>query len=419
MELITKELLINFLFILLPLLIMQMLYFLKYLYRLEEINEFWFIVSLLISMVMCMLFPFSLGNGLSWDLRRVPLLLGILYAGPKYGISLLFALLVVRYSLGGDGFFITIYAYVPMAFVAVLFSRYYMKTSLKHKLMSNVILVFISLLITYFAVTFIADVNLTKEIWVVYFLINIISIVIATGIWEVIKANLYVLQRLIKVEKLEVVSNLAASISHEVRNPLTASKGFMQLSAEGSVSQETKKFIRLSIQELDRATEIINDYLTFAKPAPEIEEKITIYKEISNAANVLTPFANMNGVEIELCPEKKELHYIVGERKKLGQALVNILKNGIESMENGGKLSIELTYGTRYIDIKITDRGKGMTQEQIARLGEPYFTTKEKGTGLGMMVTFSIIQSIGGKINVTSELNKGTCFMIQLPVTSG
>ncbi|MGK9184795.1 DUF4084 domain-containing protein [Priestia filamentosa] len=220
-----------------------------------------------------------------------------------------------------------------------------------------------------------------------------------------------------KSEKLEIVSHLAASISHEVRNPLTVAKGFMQLFYEDLTENSKKQFWDIAIQELDRATEIINDYLMFAKPAIENKEMVNIWHELQHAVTIVTPLANMNTVQIHLPLRKnKDVFFILGDRQKLQQYLINVLKNGIEAMPNGGNLRVLLHYHHPNLQIDIHDSGKGMTQEQINRLGEPYFTTKEKGTGLGMMVSFSIIKGMNGSINVTSKPQKGTCFSIRLPL---
>ena len=96
--------------------------------------------------------------------------------------------------------------------------------------------------------------------------------------------------------------------------------------------------------------------------------------------------------------------------------MLNIAKNGIEAIEDGGSLHIEIQMDKDHIILLIRDTGKGMTKEQIKRLGEPYFTTKgAKGTGLGMMVSFSIIHSMNGSIQIKSEFGKGTCFEITFP----
>lgn len=218
-----------------------------------------------------------------------------------------------------------------------------------------------------------------------------------------------------KSEKLQIVSHLAASISHEVRNPLTVVKGFMQMFYENLQEDSKKQYWDIAIQELDRAAEIINDYLMFAKPAIENKEKVSIWQEIEHAVNIVTPLANMNSVHIRP-PSGNKGGYVLGDRQKLQQCLVNIFKNGIEAMPNGGELQIFIHHHhSEYLQIDIHDSGIGMTQEQLNRLGEPYFSTKENGTGLGMMVSFSIVKGMNGKIQVTSELNKGTCFSIELP----
>lgn len=219
-----------------------------------------------------------------------------------------------------------------------------------------------------------------------------------------------------KSEKLEIVSHLAASISHEVRNPLTVAKGFLQLFYEDLTEESKKQLWGIAIQELDRATEIINDYLMFAKPAIENKEMINIWNELQHAVTIVTPLANMNTVQIHLSLRNDEDSFVLGDRQKLQQCLINVLKNGIEAMPNGGKLQVTLHHHHSDLQIDIYDSGKGMTQQQINRLGEPYFTTKEKGTGLGMMVSFSIIKGMNGSINVTSEPQKGTCFSIKFPL---
>ena len=197
-----------------------------------------------------------------------------------------------------------------------------------------------------------------------------------------IRTNFQVLQKLIKAEKLQTVSHLAASMSHEVRNPLTAVRGFIQLLSEDIPAYSRKDYADIALSEVDRATEVINDYLTFAKPILEKEEKLNTSEEIQHAVNIITPLATMNGIQLKVSlPEKQ--HFTKGEGKKFQQCLINLLKNGIESMKPNGELHIFQTYSNGMIEIHIQDQGKGMTEEQINRLGEPYFTTKEKGPDLG------------------------------------
>ena len=147
-------------------------------------------------------------------------------------------------------------------------------------------------------------------------------------------------------------------------------------------------------------------------------KRLILLKKYSDAVNVISPLANMNGVEIVQTIHDPKINQItmMGDRKKFQQCLINIIKNGIESMKSkGGKLHIHLSSSPDKVQIDISDQGVGMSQEQMNRLGQPYFTTKEKGTGLGLMVSYSIIKGMCGTIEVSSEVGKGTCFSINLP----
>ena len=258
--------------------------------------------------------------------------------------------------------------------------------TLKQKIIVTISLSVFSLLSSLILSYTVFSIDLKLSFWWQYIGIHIIGMLMSTLLWEVIQTNFQVLQKLIKAEKLQTVSHLAASISHEVRNPLTAARGFIQLLSEDISTHSRKDYADIAITELDRATEVINDYLTFAKPTLEKEEKINVNEEIQHAVNVITPLATMNGVQVKVSLLEHPLYFTKGERKKFQQCLINILKNGIESMENNGELQIFQTYTNGMIKIDIQDQGKGMTQEQINRLGEPYFTTKEKGTGLGRYI---------------------------------
>ncbi len=219
-----------------------------------------------------------------------------------------------------------------------------------------------------------------------------------------------------KLGELKTVSQMAASISHEVRNPLTVVKGFNQLLRNPDLTEEQKNlYIQLSLEELNRAESIITDYLTFAKPSVEYLEKLELSKELDYIVHVLNPYATMRNTVIQVEKDDGPLH-IFGESRELRQSLLNIMKNGIESMELGGTLVIQVQKVKEHAVITIKDTGKGMSSEQIEKLGTPYYSTKDKGTGLGTMVAFSIIKAMKGEIKVDSEIGKGTCFSISIPL---
>jgi two-component system sporulation sensor kinase B len=414
----TKDLLVNFLFILLSLFLVQLFYMIKYTYRMEELKGWVLGIFPVVSLVLCMLFPVAFDMGFVWDLRWIPFILGGLYGGYRLGLLLLFLVLSIRYYQGADmGFYLTAVTFSLVGFAVFTLSKYYLRMKLKQKIMLSCSISIFALMCSILFSKLIFETNLETSFWLQYITIHIVGMFISTLLWEIIVINFNVLQKLVKTEKLQMVSHLAASISHEVRNPLTVSRGFIQMLAKDISTQSRKEYAAIALQELDRATEIINDYLTFAKPALEKLETINVNEEIQHAVSVITPLATMNNVEIQLSLMNQEHYFVKGEKKKFQQCLINILKNGIESMPNHGKLKIQQSYRNLTLKIDIEDEGTGMTQDQIDRLGEPYFSTKEKGTGLGMMVSYSIIKGMNGNISVTSEYGKGTCFTIELPVS--
>lgn len=202
-------------------------------------------------------------------------------------------------------------------------------------------------------------------------------------------------------------------MSHEIRNPLTDTKGFLQLVISQPLPDKTKDYLRLAQEKLAHAETVISDYLTFAKPSLKNPTVLNLADEIGKIVKLLTPYANMQSAKINFQYDKEST--VIGESQRFHQCISNILKNSIEAMPNGGSIEIELIRKDIQI-VKITDTGIGMTPEQVQRLGEPYFSTKEKGTGLGMMVVFGIIRSMRGKLHVYSEIDKGTQFVMKFPL---
>lgn len=144
-------------------------------------------------------------------------------------------------------------------------------------------------------------------------------------------------------------------------------------------------------------------------------ERINVNEEVRYLSNVLLTYANYHNIQIDGNVLQDESLFIVGDKYKFRQAFINIGKNAIEAMINGGLLAINVKSKESHISIVVSDTGVGMTEEQVRRLGTPYYSTKEKGTGLGTMVSFGIIKKMNGKIELKSELGKGTEYTIVFP----
>lgn len=216
-------------------------------------------------------------------------------------------------------------------------------------------------------------------------------------------------------EKMEIISELAASVAHEVRNPLQVTRGFLQL-LEQKTDGDERKYLTMALSELDRASGIITDFLTFAKPEFEQVTVLNVHNEFTHIESILLPLCHLNGGKMVL--DVAEGLWVKGNSSKFKQAFINIIKNSIEALNGEGMIQV-LAYakGDKAI-IRIRDNGEGMEPEVLGRLGEPYFSNKTKGTGLGLMVTFRIIEAMSGEIQFYSKKGAGTESVIQLPLTA-
>lgn len=216
-----------------------------------------------------------------------------------------------------------------------------------------------------------------------------------------------------KAEKLSMVGELAAGIAHEIRNPLTTVKGFVQLLKE---SEGGSLYADTILGELDRINFIVSEFMVFAKPHSRYYTNCNVKEILHGIIQFLEPEALLKNVRLTRKFTSQDV-WINGEPNQLKQVFLNIIKNAIEAMPNGGKVLVSIKLTEKGVVIFIKDTGIGMSAEQVKKIGEPFYTTKPSGNGLGLMVSFKIIQDHQGIIDVESELNKGTKFIITLPTT--
>ncbi|BCJ85016.1 hypothetical protein skT53_00010 [Effusibacillus dendaii] len=217
-----------------------------------------------------------------------------------------------------------------------------------------------------------------------------------------------------KTEGLSTVGELAAGVAHEIRNPLTTIKGFVQLQQQGAFKPT---YLDIMLNEVNRIETIINEFLILGNSQEVHIEKIDIGGLLQQVKELLAAQAILKNIQIH-CDSKPKLPFIRGNESKLKQMFVNLLKNAIDSMNDGGDIRIEA--GKQDYDsilIRIIDQGCGMDEERIKRLGEPCYSTKEKGTGVGLMVSYKIIKEHHGTIDFQSEINRGTTVTVKLPIS--
>ncbi|MDM5327278.1 ATP-binding protein [Neobacillus sp. CF12] len=221
-------------------------------------------------------------------------------------------------------------------------------------------------------------------------------------------------ERLSRTEKLSVVGELSASVAHEIRNPLTSLKGFVQLlQMEDDKHQD---YYQIMLDELNRINHIVGELLLLAKPQHLKYTKMAIQKVLNDVISLLAVEATLYNVQIEVNFPKEDI-IIECEPNQLKQLFINVIKNSIEASQNDSTITISLfRLEQDKISITVKDNGCGISKERLEKIGEPFYSSKEKGTGLGLTVSFKIVQSHNGTINFESEIGTGTLVNITLPM---
>lgn len=212
------------------------------------------------------------------------------------------------------------------------------------------------------------------------------------------------------LSQLASVGQIAAGIAHEVRNPLTAVKGFLQLLQK----EEGHQYIDIAQTELDNALTTLNNLLQVSKPDLEDEELQSIYLAVE-LESILNLFQDKL-YHITVTTDFKHTDTaIIGKKNQFKKAFFNLIKNAIESIHEKGSLTITHDCVGNEVVVTIRDSGVGIPEDKLALLGTPFFSTKDEGTGMGLTQVFSVIYQHGGKIKVDSKENDGTAFTIKIP----
>jgi signal transduction histidine kinase len=217
-------------------------------------------------------------------------------------------------------------------------------------------------------------------------------------------------------EKLAIAGQMAAGIAHEIRNPLTALKGFLKLMRNGSEGK--KEYFDIMDSELDRIELILSELLLLSKPQQNMAlQRKELLNLLHQVVVLLETQASLNNVQLMTRSLSDQL-YINASENHMKQVFINIIKNAIEAMPSGGEITVEVEQTDSQVIVSITDQGFGIPEEHLTKIGEPFYSTKQTGTGLGLAITQKIIESHGGTIKISSRLGEGTTFVVMLPLLS-
>ncbi|OQR58111.1 HAMP domain-containing sensor histidine kinase [Bacillus sp. CDB3] len=418
MELV-RDLMIQIAIIILPLFLYEAIRLNRYQEMLPKPNRYFIMFLSSVTLVLSMTYSICFGTVCGYNFHPIPIVSGFLYGGI---VGLIPAIIFVAYEWIVKGLsWLPIVEVIFLSIIPLFLSKKWSLFSRDKKLILAFMIASFYVLVSlvFGMLNVLLETGFTPYISNLYSgyifasLIMVMTMVFQVYLTEYLNENALLRTEMQKSEKLNIVSELAASVAHEVRNPLTVVRGFIQL-LESTEDVKNKDYMRLVLAELDRAEQIISDYLNLARPQIEKKEHICLSAQLIEMTTLMSSFAAMQGVYLQV--EISESLYTIGDKTKLKQAIMNVVKNGIEAIQgNKGYLKVTAIQKDEMIIIRVKDSGVGMTKEQLTRLGQPYYSLKEKGTGLGLMVTFSILQAHNGTLEYKSESGKGTEAIIILP----
>ncbi len=217
-------------------------------------------------------------------------------------------------------------------------------------------------------------------------------------------------RKMARLERLNIIGEMAASISHEVRNPLTTVRGFLQILAMKKDCQQYHSYYQLMLEELDRANDIITEFLSIGR----IKASELVMQNLNSIVKNLTPL-----IKADALNTNKKVEIYLGDvcdlpldGKEIRQVILNLARNGLEAMKPGGKLTIKTYMENDEVVLEVKDQGKGMSLEVQQKLGTPFFTTKEQGTGLGLATCYSIAERHNARITYQTG-STGTTFYVR------
>jgi two-component system sporulation sensor kinase A len=212
---------------------------------------------------------------------------------------------------------------------------------------------------------------------------------------------------MVSYEKMSIAGQLAAGVAHEIRNPLTSLKGFLQLLQAGITQKEA--YYKIMIDEIKKMEQITSELLYISKPLTDYRQEEDLSGMIKDIIELLIPQAKVKQIEIiDILQENIQLFC---DRSQVKQVLINIVKNAIEAMEAPGRIKVKTMADGDITSIRVKDEGPGIDETIIHKLGEPFFTTKQNGTGLGLMVTKQILERHDGALKIYNN-EKGSTFEI-------
>lgn len=225
-----------------------------------------------------------------------------------------------------------------------------------------------------------------------------------------------------RLESLASLTNLAATVAHEIKNPLGSIGIYVQLirkalnaGYDGEKKPQVSKYLDIVDEEIERLNKIVVDFLFAVRPLTFEFAPLDVNAVVTASADFFGEELRSQGMTLTLDLENP-LPLIKGDERFIRQMLINLFKNAMSAMISGGVIHVRTWSANDVVFLSVEDTGSGIPPDMLLKVFEPYFTTKVDGTGLGLTMTYKVVKEHGGDIRVQSEVGKGTCFTISLPV---
>lgn len=220
-------------------------------------------------------------------------------------------------------------------------------------------------------------------------------------------------------EKLAALISLANGAANEVRNPLAAVRGFVQLlqQTEWPEGASQQAYLDIILSEVDRVDAVMQELLFLVKPVRTPRAGLDLPQLLDDVCHLTRSAATLKHVTLTAA-YPRSLEPFIGDAGALKQVFVNIITNAIEATDRGGSITIGAEVRAGELHIRVSDTGCGIDAGEVHHLFDPFYTTKDRGTGLGLFVAYAIVRSHGGRIDVDSSLGRGSTFTIALPLAA-
>ena len=245
---------------------------------------------------------------------------------------------------------------------------------------------------------------------------------LATLIFHDLTENFQAAEQKVETQKVKAITQLAAGVAHELGNPLNSLSIHLQLlqrtlaktNDPAQIAAAATEHLAVAQQEVKRLDSIVKNFLNAVRPTPPQLLPIDLQRLLGDAIGFMRSEIEDKNIQVEIAfPDS--IPTLLGDRDQLTQAFYNLIKNAIQAMPDGGQLHIYCTVNDIYVNLKFIDNGKGISEEDLRRIMEPYFTTKSSGTGLGLLIVDRIVRAHGGELTIEGHAGQGAAFTISLP----